>query len=475
VGLGRDLSLQIHEHRALTDGNRHPLYPALLAPFASRDHSFFATAKLLTFGLGMVGYLFVAWRVARRWGTWIAFLVLLACGSSFVWTASGLRCEVLLIPLLWVFWECGAAGFERPRLWLVAGCAAGLCYLTKANGTLLVIALVASWLFSGQPFDRRRWKLLLFLVPFALIVSPLVAWNIHRYGEPFYNFNSKHVMWLDSWEQASRAGTPLPTMHSWFADHGLGDLVAREFWGVLRLPDLWLFALFILAAISLATRYRGQPRGATCSSSRHELILATAIVAIHAVLLAWYTPIVASSRFVIPMQAVMWVIVFLAIARQIPPAWAAGMGRLRGPLTALVAIALVCSPLFLDFPDPYADPVVTYPEIEDWIRSSDETSMVYGPSENFPQWIFIPDFRFISVPPDLSFDELLESMDQRRTRVLLIDREMLRNRSVLGRLVVDRPGEGLVPMDVSSPLRVEKQDAETPRRWILYRLESPSS
>jgi hypothetical protein len=171
----------------------------------------------------------------------------------------------------------------------------------------------------------------------------------------------------------------------------------------------------------------------------------------------------------------MWVIVFLAIARQIPPAWAAGMGRLRGPLTALVAIALVCSPLFLDFPDPYADPVVTYPEIEDWIRSSDETSMVYGPSENFPQWIFIPDFRFISVPPDLSFDELLESMDQRRTRVLLIDREMLRNRSVLGRLVVDRPGEGLVPMDVSSPLRVEKQDAETPRRWILYRLESPSS
>jgi len=279
-------------------------------------------------------------------------------------------------------------------------------------------------------------------------------------------------MWLDSWEQASRAGAPLPTMQSWFADHGLGDLVAREFWGVLRLPDLWLFALFFLAAISLAIRYRRRPGGATCSSSRNELILATAIVAIHAVLLAWYTPIAASSRFVIPMQAVMWVIVFLAIARRIPLAWAAGVRRLRVPLTALVAIALICSPLFLDFPDPYADPVVTYPEIEEWIRSADETSMIYGPSENFPQWIFIPDFRFIPVPPDLSFDELLARMDQSRTRVLLIDREMLRNRSILGRLVVDRSGEGLVPVPESTPFFTSALDSETPTRWILFERKS---
>jgi hypothetical protein len=77
------LSLHIHEHRALTDGNRHPLYPSLLAPFASREHAFFATAKLVTLGLGMVGYLFVAWRVARRWGTGFALLVLLACGARY--------------------------------------------------------------------------------------------------------------------------------------------------------------------------------------------------------------------------------------------------------------------------------------------------------------------------------------------------------------------------------------------------------
>ena len=84
------VSLLIHEDRALTDGNRHPLYPALLAPFASREHSFFPTAKLVTLVLGMAGYLFVAWRIARRWGTGMALAVLLACGSSFVWTASGL-------------------------------------------------------------------------------------------------------------------------------------------------------------------------------------------------------------------------------------------------------------------------------------------------------------------------------------------------------------------------------------------------
>jgi len=463
------VSLLIHEHRGLTDGNRHPLYPALLAPFAVRDSSFFATAKLLTLGLGLAGYFLVTWRVARRWGVGMAVLVLLACGSSFVWTSSGLRCEVLMIPLLWVFWEAGAAGFENPRLWIVAGCAAGLYYLTKASGSILVVAMVATWLVSGQALDRRRWRLTLFLAPFLLMVWPLTIWNYHAYGEPFYNQNSKHVMWLDSWAEAGRAHTPLPTMQSWFAEHGVGDLITREFTGLFRLPDLWLFVLFLVAAASFATRRTREPVASTRSPlARYEMILAIAIVAIHAVLLAWYTPVVSSSRFVIPLQPVMWVVVLLAIADRMPRSWLGGMRRMWAPLTVLLAAALIVAPFLLDLRDPYDEIIVTYPEIEDWVRSTDERSLVYGPSQNFPQWMFIPDFRFISVPPDLSFNEVLARMDETDTRFLLVDREMLQSRPVLGSIVVERPGEGLAAVPGSRHVLPFKVDHGTPTRWILF-------
>lgn len=466
------VSLLIQEHRGLTDGNRHPLYPAMLAPFAARDHAFFPTAKLVTLVLGMAGYLFVTWRVARRWGTGMALAVLLACASSFVWTASGLRCEVLLIPLLWVFWETGAAGFERPRLWIVAGCAAGLCYLTKASGTLLVVALVATWLFSGQLLDRRRWNLILFLAPFALVVSPLAWWNYRTYGTPFYNHNSRHVMWLDGWEQAGRVHTPLPTMQSWFAEHGLADLISRELIGFVRLPDLWLFVLFGLAAASLALRSRrGTVGPAESSLSPYEAKLAVAIVVVQAVLLAWYTPIVSSSRFVIPMQPVMWIVVLLAMADRMPRAWLAGMRRLQLPLTVLLAVALLIAPIFLNLRNPYDAEIVTYPEIEDWVRATDESALVYGPSQNFPQWMFIPDFRFVKVPPDVSFDEMLVRMNERDARFLLVDLEMFRNRPILGKIVDEHPREGLIPVPGARDLVPHMIDRERPGRWVLFERE----
>jgi hypothetical protein len=464
------VSLLIHEHRGLTDGNRHPLYPALLAPFASRDHAFFPSAKIVTLVLGLAGYAFVAWRVARRWGSGMAALVLLACGSSFVWTASGLRCEVLLIPLVWAFWETGAAGFEAPRRWIVAGAAAGLCYLTKASGMLLVLAFGASWLLGGQLRDRRRWNLALFLIPLALVISPLAVWNARQYGEPFYNVNSKHVMWLDGWEQAGRVHTPLPTLQSWFAEHGMRDAVARELSGFVRLPDLWLFVLFAAAVASMVASGRNRPEAVVSRTLKPvELSLAVAVVGIHAVLLAWYTPVVSSSRFVIPIQPIMWLVVLAAAAQRLPAALMRWIGRARPALAVLLVFAVVLAPFVLDLHDPYRDDIATYPEIEDWIRSSGEASLVYGPSQNFPQWIFIPDFAFVPVPPDVTFDEMIERASRSGARYYLVDREMLRNRPQIAALVGEVPGSGLTPASGAEGFELVASDREVPTRWLLFR------
>jgi hypothetical protein len=199
--------------------------------------------------------------------------------------------------------------------------------------------------------------------------------------------------------------------------------------------------------------------------------LVIAIVAVQAVLLAWYTPIVSSSRFVIPMQPVMWTVVLLAMADRMPRTWLAGLRRTRVPLTVLLAAALLVAPFFLDLRDPYDAEIVTYPEIEDWIRSTDESALVYGPSQNFPQWIFIPDFRFVSVPPDVSFEEMLVRMSERDARFLLVDREMFRNRPVLGKIVGEHPREGLMPVPGASDMVPHMIDRERPSRWVLLERE----
>jgi hypothetical protein len=82
--------------------------------------------------------------------------------------------------------------------------------------------------------------------------------------------------------------------------------------------------------------------------------------------------------------------------------------------------------------------------------------------------MFIPDFRFVSVPPDWSFDEVLARMDETDTRFLLVDREMLQNRPVLGSIVVERPGEGLAAVPGSRHVLPYKVDQGTPIRWILF-------
>jgi hypothetical protein len=141
------------------------------------------------------------------------------------------------------------------------------------------------------------------------------------------------------------------------------------------------------------------------------------------------------------------------------------------PLAILIASALLISPFMLDLHDPYDDPIVTYPEVEDWIRSTDESALVYGPSQNFPQWMFIPDFRFVSVPPDVSFDEMLVRMSEHDARFLLVDREMCRNRPVLGNIVGEHPREGLMPIPGASDMVPHMIDRERPSRWVLFERE----
>jgi hypothetical protein len=95
------LGLEIREGTALTDGNRHPLYPALLALFAKREWAYFTKAKMLSLVIALVGLVVIYWMCHRMFGQDVALLttLLLSVGYEFRRHSWMVMCEVLLIIL----------------------------------------------------------------------------------------------------------------------------------------------------------------------------------------------------------------------------------------------------------------------------------------------------------------------------------------------------------------------------------------
>ena len=96
------LGLRIREHVALTDGNRHPLYPALVSLFATRDLSYFTKAKFVSLAIGLATLL-VVYLLGRRLyssGVGLVVMLLLSINNEFRWASCSVLAEVLLVLLL---------------------------------------------------------------------------------------------------------------------------------------------------------------------------------------------------------------------------------------------------------------------------------------------------------------------------------------------------------------------------------------
>ncbi len=281
---------------AYLEANRHPVYPALLSPLASRDGGFFIRAKLAGVLLGIlliVSVWFIAGEAAGPAAAALAAF-LAATNVKFIAYSSTVAADLLFtIFVLWGWrftgrWLDGELKSEirNPKSEIKAaapaGLLAGLAYLTKASGLLLVPAALpaAAVIFvkrtSGQgesncylslsqkerkgvnpSFPRKRESSIstdswtpafagvtskidlckrlysiakslrsgfFYLLPFLLVAAPLIVRNLTVYGSPFYNIN-QHVLWLDRWEDFfnfRRDGT--------LADLDLGWYLSRHPW-----------------------------------------------------------------------------------------------------------------------------------------------------------------------------------------------------------------------------------------------------
>ncbi len=227
------LSLAQAEGRALTDGNRHPLYPALLAAWAERSPAFFAYSRWVSLIIGGALLVLAAyWEIRHRKDPVSAVFVVLFLGSQvqMIRTLSEIWCEPLLYFLLFCLWLVTDA-YRSPEeihrgviRWILPGLLCGALYLTKGTGLQVAIAF---WMVTW--FVSRDWKgTILGVVVFLIMVSPLLWWNIKVYGNPLYSFASTHNMWFDEADEIWYDDpATLPSLGSYLRTHTLGEIIQR--------------------------------------------------------------------------------------------------------------------------------------------------------------------------------------------------------------------------------------------------------
>lgn len=319
------LSLDLREHGQLTDGTRSPLYAAVLAVIARRDWSFFTWAKLISMAFGVlaiVALYLLASRYFNRF-TGLAAAYLLSINVEFIVHSATALTESLLVLLFILAWFAMLKALDepqRPRYWLLAGLLAGLAYLAKGSGQLLVFAFLATAVlfFRGRLLQSKN--LWLFVGGYILVASPLWLYNSVHYGSPTFNYAITHQMWMDSWNDWHPDDTAnLPTLASYLQTHSAAEIFERQWAGMRAMRNILIKTLwptrtlkmdefllspvsgYTLALVALlpfifwpATRtYLRRYGRAAC------LTLLT--VAIFFVLFAWYVPIVAlGQRFMLP-------------------------------------------------------------------------------------------------------------------------------------------------------------------------------
>jgi len=312
------------------ESNRHPLYLAFLSIRPEFD-----AGKVLSSLFGVITLLLATFLIARRHGAAFAglFAVLLSTNFAFCFFGTRVVSEILVVLFSGIAWlitsprpaddrsdQSIAESTKRESLrFACVGTMLGLAWLSKATGLLLLIGYLI-WLtvefglqrrnHGAQPTAMRKWAVATVCVcsAFLAVGAPLLVRNVRRFGNPFHNVNSL-LLFADSYGEFDgmlAAGTTTSSAaQDYFATHTVSDVVRRECSGlvwelfiILRslgptpLDDSRVLCGAPLALLAIATAL-AQRR------PEHRLLLVWGLL--HWVVFAWYVPIAAGERFVLPL------------------------------------------------------------------------------------------------------------------------------------------------------------------------------
>jgi hypothetical protein len=507
------LAIDIQDGDALTDGNRHPLLPAILAPFAEREWAFYTTAKLFSLGLGVLT-LVLLFLLARRLagdaaGVVVALLV--SRNRVFSLVTSHVVAESLLVPLFALSWYLTVRGLgcassdtkRRGRLWLAAGAVAGLAYLTKATGQLIIMAFAVVCVLTYGRGLLRVWRdALRYVVGYSAVSCPLWIYNVIEHGSPLYNYNTAHAMWLDGWE-TKYARQALPTWLSYLRTHSLTQIAAREWQGLSRVLPIWHEAIVtdvggaalgaIILLLVLASLLEHAGAGPSWREQRRGLLFSGALIGVHYVLFAWYAQVYVAARFFLPLTPALYVYgagAVVAAGRLLAPRFRPTTG-LRGALTALCA--LLCLGLgagtVLGAADdlrtvrvnPYAIDRGQNADSEallGWIQDNlaadagpeaDTIDLLFGPSTTLGTWKYQTRFDFDEIPSDMSVcPDLQAHIRQKHIDYALLDAQAVQRRPALLSPYLAAQGDAVTMIATPPGWALARVAPADESRWLVF-------
>ncbi|MFO1092591.1 MAG: hypothetical protein U0992_04650 [Planctomycetaceae bacterium] len=347
---------EIHDHgglpwlwRALWSGefaeaNRHPLYLGLLALCPS-----VRGGQWLSVLLGVATFVVLVGATARRFDRYTAglFSVLLGTNAAFCLYSTRIVCEILLVLLCGLAWLMHTPSPRRPDDSVIspARCSAGgallgLAWLTKGTGLVLFVAYGA-WLMLTAFRARRSIGAMLpplacALAAFVIVSLPLLVRNTIRFGNPVHNLNSL-LLFADHYDDLAgmvdRHWTTGQAARAWWVTHSAYDAVRREATGLIWEAYIILRS-FGPAPLDDARLLFGLPLAVFAIGllvARPTAAGGLLVVwgAASWLMFAWYVPIAAGERFILPLLGPALILAAAAVVR-------AFQGR-RAPQAALAA------------------------------------------------------------------------------------------------------------------------------------------
>jgi 4-amino-4-deoxy-L-arabinose transferase-like glycosyltransferase len=466
----------------------------MLALFAQPEWSYFTVAKLLNLVIATLT-LFVAYWIVRRVSNIHAALltvVLLSHAHRFLDSAAKVVVEPLLTLIVVATWFLLWEGQDKAIWWGLAGLGAGLAYLAKGTGQIVLIAfLLSSVLIYGRQLLRKR-AVWLFVAGYVVLASGLWLYNALRYGNPFYSFSTTHAMWLDTWEDRYVVDSSrLPTMITYFQSHSLQQIVRRLSHGlvsvlkpirqtwvplwdvVLPLGQVVSLAVLVLRATSTSKKSRAEDvispwRQAVARLRVHRggAVFTVILLGLWYVLFAWYFPVSDTPRFFLPVApivhcAIANVLVLGArtITRELP--WPRGKMRAAlvnvGYLILTVIVILVVSTQAVSsfrtgkLRDPFRWDVKQNAEADALLRwllsqeSNRPVRLLSGPGWTLPLWRYEERIAPQDIPSNLEdWDQLTAFLGDNGLSWATVDADMVERRPDLLGDYFSVKGEDLV-------------------------------
>lgn len=294
------------------ESNRHPLPLALQAIHPSV--TFARIVSCVSASVLMITTLIVVW---RRFGPLTAGILAVLLGSNGAWIFHTPRfvCECQLTGICALAWLCydriqGQATLSTWRS-LLTGSMVGLAWLTKGTGLLLLGAvLICQFLEAILDRSRRAAHIrsaCLVALAFVVTASPLLTRNVIRFGSPTYNVNS-YLLWVDAYESPHDLAERMTLREArdrYLASHPWPVRIRREVSGLvweafigLRTMGLapWEDGRILTGLPLLAFALLG-----AMAASRSTFLLLLVWTGITWIVMAWYIPIAAGDRFMMPL------------------------------------------------------------------------------------------------------------------------------------------------------------------------------